>query len=65
MKVILKSNYTMPSPSILTAFLFKEGSDHTMINVVKADQAEFDVRRGISEIFAEDSHSGWGFLQES
>jgi AcrR family transcriptional regulator len=25
MKVLLKSNFTMPSPSVLTAFLFKEG----------------------------------------
>lgn len=25
MKILLKSNFTMPSPSVLTAFLFKEG----------------------------------------
>lgn len=35
-----------------------------MINVVKADQAEFDVRRGISEIFAEGFTQWLGFFSK-
>lgn len=35
-----------------------------MINVVRADQAEFDVRRGISEIFAEGFAQWLGFFSK-
>jgi ribosomal protein S18 acetylase RimI-like enzyme len=35
-----------------------------MINVVRADQAEFDVRRGISEIFAEGFTQWLGFFSK-
>lgn len=35
-----------------------------MLNVVRADQAEFDVRRGISEIFAEGFTQWLGFFSK-